>query len=258
VLIAPETGGLLLERALMIERVGGRSLGPTPAAIDLAGDKERLGAHLARHGVATPPCRRVRPRDGLPIGASYPAVLKPLDGAGAVDTYFVESPDACPAAARALGSALFQPFVAGVSLSASFLTAEVRGATSSLGENPALVGVASQRFERQGGRFRYLGGSAPVREPVPLDEVRRAVAAVEGLRGWLGVDFVWDPHSGCVTVLEINPRLTTSYVGLGHLYPPGALAAWWLGDTGELGAQRPGPTVHFNSTGAVEFEGGPA
>jgi predicted ATP-grasp superfamily ATP-dependent carboligase len=81
-IIAPESGGVLAERARAVDRAGGRSLGSSPTAIDLTGNKLRLGAHLADRGIATPPCRRVIPALGLPIEFPYPAVLKPIDGAG--------------------------------------------------------------------------------------------------------------------------------------------------------------------------------
>ena len=45
-----------------------------------------------------------------------------------------------------------------------------------------------------------------------------------GLRGWVGVDFLWEETSGGVMVLEINPRLTTSFVGFRALLPGGTLA----------------------------------
>ena len=40
----------------------------------------------------------------------------------------------------------------------------------------------------------------------------RIVAAVPGLRGYVGVDVMWQEES--MTVLEINPRLTLTYTGL--------------------------------------------
>jgi predicted ATP-grasp superfamily ATP-dependent carboligase len=41
---------------------------------------------------------------------------------------------------------------------------------------------------------------------------------VPGLWGYFGIDFVFDPANWSETfVIEINPRLTTSYVGLRRL-----------------------------------------
>jgi predicted ATP-grasp superfamily ATP-dependent carboligase len=69
------------------------------------------------------------------------------------------------------------------------------------------------------GCFRYCGGQLPLPEP-PDDRARRlALAAVRTLpkpQGYLGVDLVLgdDPQGHGDAIIEINPRLTTSYVGL--------------------------------------------
>jgi predicted ATP-grasp superfamily ATP-dependent carboligase len=222
--IAPETGGILADRARWIAAAGGRSLGSTPAAIELAGHKLRLAAHLAEQGIATPPCRRVVPAAGLPADFPYPAVLKPIDGAGSVETYWVARPDACPDAARALAVAILQPFISGVPLSASFLVDDQGRAR--------LIGVGRQAIVVREGRFGYRGGTVPAvwdrSNPLP----RCAVESVAGLRGFVGVDFIQDQATGRATVLEINPRPTTSYVGLARLLSPGALAGAWLAAVG--------------------------
>ena len=229
-LIAPETGGLLFDRARLIEQVGGRPLGADPGAILLAGDKWALGEHLTAQGVPTPPCRRVVPAEGLPDEGIYPAVLKPPDGAGAVDTFLVASGIApLPDDAMRMPEALLQPFVPGTPMSASFLV-DARGRAQ-------VVGVCRQRIDGKGGRFSYRGGTVPAGEGVPLDPVARAIDLVAGLRGWVGVDFLWDETRRHVTVLEVNPRPTTSYVGFRRLLAPGELAAAWLrGIEGTTGA----------------------
>ena len=65
------------------------------------------------------------------------------------------------------------------------------------------------------GRFHYCGGELPI----PADLAERAVAlgtravnCVPGLRGYVGVDMVLGENEDWA--IEINPRLTTSYIGL--------------------------------------------
>jgi len=41
-----------------------------------------------------------------------------------------------------------------------------------------------------------------------------AIDSVSGLRGYVGVDLVLGLHAGEDRVIELNPRLTTSYLGL--------------------------------------------
>ena len=59
-----------------------------------------------------------------------------------------------------------------------------------------------------------------------------------GLRGLIGVDFVWEPGARDATILEINPRPTTSVVGLCRILPPGRLAQSWLAACGVPGYPR--------------------
>ncbi len=63
------------------------------------------------------------------------------------------------------------------------------------------------------GRFVYQGGTLPARCPYALPQLKAALGAVAGLRGFVGVDFIWDTEREHATILEINPRPTTSYVG---------------------------------------------
>ena len=75
--------------------------------------------------------------------------------------------------------------------------------------------------------MQYVGGRVPLVSEL-VDRAtelgRRAVAAVPGLRGFVGVDLILGADD---RVVEINPRLTTSYIGLRHLTRDN-LAACWL------------------------------
>ena len=80
---------------------------------------------------------------------------------------------------------------------------------------------ADSAMEVRDGRFAYLGARFRFIARVPCERSRRALAAVEGLGGFVGVDFIWDEQRGSATILEINPRPTTSVVGLCRLLPAG-------------------------------------
>jgi predicted ATP-grasp superfamily ATP-dependent carboligase len=116
--------------------------------------------------------------------------------------------------------ALLQPLVPGLASSASFLVGPDGTAW--------LIAAGRQHVKIRGGRFVYEGGTVPVPPDGVAEGPRRAVESVSGLRGFVGVDYVWDEVARCATVLEINPRPTTSYVGLAHGLPPGTLARAWL------------------------------
>lgn len=227
--IAPETGGILRDLAALLEPSGPTWLS-TPCAIALAGDKLRLAEHWRSRGISTPESREVRPREGLPADFPYPAILKPIDGAGCVDTFTVEDRAGIPAGAREMGTAILQPDVAGFPLSASFLVAQ--GGIAALAHG-------RQEIVREGGRMTYRGGGVPI-HPVDAEaQLRESLACVPGLRGWIGVDFLWNPAESRATIVEINPRLTTSFVGLARAAGPGRIASAWLAlEGGDIGPAR--------------------
>jgi predicted ATP-grasp superfamily ATP-dependent carboligase len=220
VLIAPETNGILAALTRDLELAGAHVLGSSSGAVLVAGDKSQLAARLEAQAIATPPTRVVVPSAGLPRNSEYPAVLKPLDGAGSVDTYYLADARSLPIEARTMPMALLQPFVPGKPMSASFLVGH-RGSSW-------LIGMGVQHMAIRAGRFEYKGGTLPIGCPGAAAQAQAALGAVAGLRGFVGVDFIWDEAREHATILEINPRPTTSCVGLVKLLSPGMLAEAWL------------------------------
>ena len=88
--------------------------------------------------------------------------------------------------------------------------------------NAAPLPAGEQHIQIEGspGRLSYHGGTVPA-AGVDAAAVNRLVAqvyaAVPGLRGWWGIDFVIPdrPFEGSrdPVLIEVNPRLTTSYLG---------------------------------------------
>jgi len=247
ILIAPEFDGILLKAANRIVAGGGRLASPMPEFIRIAADKHRTCQALEAAGVATPRGLLLDPDDPLPAEFSYPAVLKPTDGAGSQDTYLVSGPhDAPPAYAwrRRL-----EQFLPGLPASVSMLC----GPQGSIALAPC-----KQRLSDDG-RLRYLGGELPL----PLGLANRAVtlaqqtmAALPPAVGYVGIDMVLgrDPHGAEDAVIEVNPRLTTSYVGLRGAAQMNLADAMWRVAQGELPSvsfsQRP---IEFDPAGNVNF-----
>ncbi len=210
-IIAPELDGHLLRLCSVVAQAGGKLLGPTNDAIRLTSDKLALATHWRAHAVPTP---ATSAREPSPCEA-FPVVWKPRDGAGSASTYLFRD-----AWALAKGRAelqrddpgremLLQEYIPGVAASVAFLCGP-RGYFRLL--------PASQEFEDDRG-FRYKGGRLPLEPPLAdraVSLARRAVDCVAGLRGYVGVDLVLgDAEDGSRDhAIEINPRLTTSYVGL--------------------------------------------
>src|SRR4051812_48113177 len=88
-LIAPEFDGILWKLARRVISVGGKLLSPSPNFIRVAADKQRTCDLLMKAGVPVPEGRVLESDEPLPAVFPYPAVLKPIDGAGSQDTYFI-------------------------------------------------------------------------------------------------------------------------------------------------------------------------
>ena len=183
-------------------------------------------------------------------------VVKPTDGAGAVDTFLLSGSAPRPAWLRDRSGLIVQPFRPGVALSASFLVGR-DGRARLIAVGRQSVGIEPD------GRVEYRGGLLPIRlDDAGLAPVRRAVESVPGLLGFVGVDFLRDEPTGAVEVIEINPRLTTSIVGLVRLAPPGTIARAWLAlasgtnafdDGANFRAIRAAAPVWFRADGSLDL-----
>jgi predicted ATP-grasp superfamily ATP-dependent carboligase len=214
--IAPELGGVLLDRCRVAAELSPRLLNCTPAAVELCSDKFALWERLQSAGVPTIPTALA---DGTPQ-PEFPVVVKPRFGAGSQSTFLCRTdaelqgallsyrPEAPPEQ-----QPIVQPYVEGRALSVALLC-------SGSGE-PMLLPAAEQRLSDDG-RFSYLGGRIPaagIDHGSPIDVAIRALAAdasriISGLHGYVGLDLLLPTAQPDRPLLvEINPRLTTSYVG---------------------------------------------
>lgn len=201
---APEAGGTL-ERLANATRDAGRILlGCRPDAVRLTAGKRATTMALHERGIRTVPTFAYG--DGLPR-LTGPWVVKPDDGAGCEDTDIVEGPAAAVARLAADPERLVtQPWIDGEPLSLSLLCAA--GASRLLSCNRQEIAVRDGHVRLEGiqvnalrdpdGRFARLAG--------------QIAAAVPGLWGYVGVDLVLTAEGP--VVLEINPRLTTSYCAM--------------------------------------------
>lgn len=203
--IAPETGGVLERLSGLVLERGRRLIGSSPEAIGATASKHRCAEVLGRAGVAVIPTRHVQQR--IPESDSG-WVVKPDDGAGCTETFCFDDARALRAFADGASNRgyVVQPYVAGTPASLSVLCRDGRAVLLSRNE---------QRIGRQADRLSFEGVvvNALRRERPALEPLARAIAGIiPGLAGYVGVDLILTP-SGPI-VVEVNPRLTTAYVGL--------------------------------------------
>jgi predicted ATP-grasp superfamily ATP-dependent carboligase len=168
--------------------------GSTNAA--LCANKKLTSRILASHGIAVP----AEARNGL-------KVVKPVQGCGSEGVRLTED---TPGPGE-----IGQQYIDGEHLSVSLVGSRVVGEACLYysGEPPLVLAVNRQESRIDGGRLEYPGGETPVRHPRNEEIVAAAVKAVTvmGCQGYAGVDIVLADRP---YVVDVNPRVTTSVVGI--------------------------------------------
>ena len=215
-IVAPETDQILSGLSALVEDSGKRLLGSGSGAVARAGDKAVCEEILSAAGLPVPGSRRVKLDElkGITAGDGLPFVLKPVDGVGSEGVCLVAEAGEGPQALERLRNAtsretaLQQPFIDGIHASVSLLS--VQGMSVPVSLNRQLI--------HPGNPFRYYGSVVPLEHAMARRAMEAACAAancIEGLRGYVGVDLILGDDA--LWLIEINPRLTTSYIGIRQL-----------------------------------------
>jgi len=213
-LIAPETGGVLTRLTQMAEGLKKTVLGCHSSAVQIASDKYQTYQQLQRHGIPT--IATYLFQDYLfHIGAKNARgswVAKPIDGAGCADTAVFD--DASQLVDWMQGreeTHIIQPLQRGTAASMSVLCKDGKAYLLACNRQK----ITMQADEAGNRKIGYEGSvlNALVQHQQAFDRLAQSIAqAIPGLAGYVGVDLVVDGDD--IYVVEINPRLTTSYVAL--------------------------------------------
>lgn len=207
--IAPETGGILESICRTVEQAGKALLNTPATCVRLTASKYATIQRLRAHGVPVVPTERLESGNAALLPFSPPCVVKPDDGAGCEAAWIVSSPadwDEYHEQFAAGTKWIVQPLIAGESLSLSAVFS--RG-------HAVLLTVNRQHIVEEGHGFRLAGCGVNAMDDSDgafADLARRVATAVPELWGYAGIDLI--RNEAGLRVLEINPRLTSSYAGL--------------------------------------------
>ena len=224
-LIAPETDGIL--SALTRAAEGKTRLLSCPSwEVDILSDKAKtldLVGRIAK-SIGIPEWTAVETEQRAVSSSvqeiGLPCVVKPAAGAGSQGLTIVRTPRDVAVETARLRSldcqrAIVQELVRGKHFSAAFVAR---------GGKLVPLSVSSQLVDPSQ-NFEYSGGLAPqpvAAQPMLWRDLSKIVEETN-LQGLMGVDFVYDGDR--VYFMEINPRMTTSCIGLSKIIEPGIAAA---------------------------------
>ncbi|MDD9806849.1 MAG: ATP-grasp domain-containing protein [Gammaproteobacteria bacterium] len=233
--VAPETGGLLAQFC-RLARGGSCLLLNSPApVVEKAGGKYSAFLRLRQNGVR---CIETARLGDLRFPQDRDLVVKPDDGVGCESVRLLRAGESPPRGSLR-GDDLCQPYLPGIAASLNVIYPSA-GAPYIIGANrqevtldapdvpnapdaanaaktPDAANAAhAANAPEEGGRFRLRAChvNALAREALGFEELAAGVQrSFPGIVGHVGIDLIVDGDN-TLHLLEINPRVTTSFAGL--------------------------------------------
>ena len=219
-IIAPESNGILADLNVLMNNNNAIPLGCNIEAIRVTGDKWECHKILAKAALPLPetiiletglkPVSTLRYNiSEIGLSINFPLIIKPVDGVGCEGVNLVKDVKML----RTLleedqlysEKVLLQEYIKGEHLSASIL---------STGKEFIFLSL-NRQYISEGLPFMYSGGeimSPPDKEDELHHIIKNILKSIPGLKGYFGIDLI--KNNTGYKVIEINPRLTTSYTGL--------------------------------------------
>ena len=215
--IAPEFDGILQTLCQTVELSGKRLLTSPASAVALTGNKFNTYQHLKRHHIATVSTRMFTAEiwdktqeladliSTSRAGKIEQWLVKPVDGVGCKDSYILTDRHDFERMRSRNDQYIIQPHIQGKKTSLSCLFKQ--GIGWQLCANLQQFDVIKQQYHLSKIIVNHHSDLSIYQDLV--DNIARALPE---LWGYAGIDLIETPEQ--LLVLEINPRLTTSFVGI--------------------------------------------
>jgi tyramine---L-glutamate ligase len=201
--IAPENDFILRTLCEEVERSGKLLLTSPASAVAVAGNKWLTYKHLQWHSIATVPTQKLT--DFCFSLGEW--IIKSVDGVGCADSHLINDQKDFDTLAASLDKAeyIVQPHIEGEKTSLSCLFKSGRG---------WLVCANRQHFDIINKQYHLTEITANYTSDTSKyhNLVNQIAKAMPDLWGYVGIDLIETADQ--ILVLEINPRLTTSYTGI--------------------------------------------
>ena len=222
--VAPEFDHILYKLCVSVEQAKKHLLTSSSQAVALTGNKFASYLHFKKQQINTVPTRLFKPNaedtsaqlnsllyeltteHGACVElCDEPWIIKPIAGVGCMESYVVSTLDNFKHLTKSNEEYIIQPHINGEKLSLSCLF--------KAGE-AWLLSVNEQYFTLQHQQYHLDSISVNVLSDYQgyTALISQIAQAIPDLWGYVGIDLIKTPTH--ILVLEINPRLTTSFVGL--------------------------------------------
>ncbi len=201
--IAPETQNILEQVSQHVLDAGKILLNSPPSAVSIAASKKRTAERLSIHGISVVPTYSALDEY---VKWSGEWVAKPDDGVGCEG---IQIFDTLSNALRKAPQKIYQPYLPGSDMSLSMICSN--GVAQ-------LLSVNRQHIVQTGDRLvlNHCVCNAITEDLKKYNDLANEITqAMPDLWGYVGVDLLVNGNN--IKVLEINPRLTSSYAGIAEM-----------------------------------------
>jgi len=225
-IVAPESDGILAKGVAVLRAAGVNVIASSGDFLRVASDKLQTAKVMHDAGVAHPVYMALSDRRFEAELEGYDRfVVKPRDGCGTQEIRTFDSFD--DARADLADTDILQEWRPGRAISISLIAS---------GNHQTFLPAVGQSLD--GTSCEYAGGCGPLDD----DSQRRAAAIASRAlaamppmaRGYVGLDLLLADRPSEDCVIEINPRLTTSYVGLRRMIKGNLAARLYEIETGSV------------------------
>lgn len=218
-IIAPESDDILFNLVKLMESTNTTSLNSSSKTIHLCSNKAIFYEILSKNNIEVPITRKCKFSNGLSFAYSVakdlglPVVFKPINGVGCSGLTIINDYNQIQSAFEKVKSAsnnseyLIQKFIHGIPVSVSLIC-------NNKGCKALTLNLQKIDFDNYG-NLRYMGGMIPFIHEYGESALKiseRVAKLFPNLKGYVGIDLILSPNGP--VVMELNPRLTVSYVGL--------------------------------------------
>jgi predicted ATP-grasp superfamily ATP-dependent carboligase len=218
--IAPEFDGILQTLCQTVESLGKKLLTSPADVVAVTGNKYKTWQHLKLHHIATVTTQMftgemwdgqylaqelTRLSSAIPNCKAGQWLAKPVDGAGCTDSYILADRNDFEQMRSRKGRYIIQPHIQGKKTSLSCLFKE--GVGWLLCVNLQQFDIINQQYQLSEIIVNHDSNLSVYQALV--DNIARVLP---DLWGYVGIDLIETQEQ--LLVLEINPRLTTSFVGI--------------------------------------------
>ncbi len=214
-LTAPESDNILYKLSKLLENKGIVNLASSSDTVSMTGNKWTVYNSLKNKAVKQPPTflidnlKKKNDFQNQSNDLNFPALAKAVYSAGSELEIINEKKDLDNLDGQK--NYLLQQLLTGIPGSISVLAAE---------DDFEILSINKQIIDQK--NYKYLGGI--IDYPFPeQNELKKMAAEVKEtfpcLKGYFGIDFIYS--EGKYYLLEINPRITSSIIGLSQKVPLG-------------------------------------